>query len=101
MVEDDFSDLNIESHLDSYAITLRQPFYRSPAAEFAAFLTGNVKRNETYLLGEPFSFSPGAVNGRSDSAVVRVGQEYFYRDTEQAAALRSTWCSCLKLPGHG
>ncbi|HEX8340128.1 MAG TPA: ShlB/FhaC/HecB family hemolysin secretion/activation protein, partial [Tepidisphaeraceae bacterium] len=89
--EEEFADLDIQSELESYGITLRQPIYRTPASEFAIFLSGNVKRNETSLLGEPFSFSPGAQNGESNSTVIRFGQEYFYRDVDQAVALRSSF----------
>jgi hemolysin activation/secretion protein len=89
--EEEFADLDIQSELESYGVTLRQPVYRTPSSEFALFGTLNVKRNKTFLLGEPFSFSGGAQDGESNSTVLRFGQEYFYRDVDQAVALRSSF----------
>ncbi len=85
-----FDDLDIKSELYSYGITVRHPLYRTPSSELAIFAGLNVKQNDTELLGEPFSFSPGAQSGESNATLIRLGQEYFYRDAQQALALRST-----------
>jgi hemolysin activation/secretion protein len=97
--EDPFVDLDITSETNSGYVTLRQPFIRKPDRELAMFVTGTVRENETFLLGRPFSFSPGAKNGRSQVTVVRFGPEYFYRSTTQALALRSTFSIGLDLLG--
>ena len=84
-----FEDLDISSESEIYQITLRHPFYRTLTQEFALALSGENNRSRTYLLGEPFSFSQGAVNGESVNTVLRFSQEWTYRTQKQVAALRS------------
>ena len=84
-----FEDLDISSESEIYQITLRHPFYRTLTQEFALALSGENNRSRTYLLGEPFSFSQGAVNGKSINTVLRFSQEWTYRTQKQVAALRS------------
>ena len=73
VVEEPFDTLDITSESNSLALTLRHPFYRSPSAEFAMFAALTYRDNKTELLGEPFSFSPGAQDGESVVAPVRIG----------------------------
>lgn len=89
VVEAPFNNLNISSKSDIFGITLRQPLYRTLNHEFALALTGEYERHQTYLDGEPFSFSPGYVNGEADVAVLRFSQEWVYRALAQVIAVRS------------
>jgi hemolysin activation/secretion protein len=89
IVERPFDDLDVESDTDYYTVTLSHPFYRSLNHEFALGVTGEHIRNETTLLGEPFSFSAGAEDGESIVTALRFFQEYFYRTQRQALAVRS------------
>ncbi len=91
VVEEPFQDLDITSDSKSFALTLRQPFYRTPATEFAMFLSGGYRQNKTFLLGKPFSFSSGDQNGRSVVSAIRFGQEFTTRDQIQAFSARSTF----------
>ncbi len=91
VAEQPFQGLNITSETSSYAITLRQPIYRTPRSELALFATGEIRRNSTDLLGEGFAFPPDVNDGKSNETVVRFGQEFNTRDTRQALALRSTF----------
>jgi hemolysin activation/secretion protein len=84
-----FEDLDISSESEVYQITLRHPFYRTLTQEFVLALSGENNRSRTYLLGEPFSFSQGAENGKSVNTVLRFSQEWTYRTQKQVAALRS------------
>lgn len=88
-----FNTANITSRLESLSITLRHPFYRSTTTEFAMSLTGTRRYNQTFLLGQPFAFSPGydPKNGRSDVTAIRFGQEWTRRTETQTIALRSTF----------
>ncbi len=89
VMEGIFEDLDISSESEVYQITLRHPFYRTLTQEFALALSGENNRSRTYLLGEPFSFSQGAENGKSINTVLRFSQEWTYRTQKQVAALRS------------
>lgn len=49
------------------------------------------KDNETTLLGQPFSFVPGLLNGKNQISVVRINQEYIERWEKFVLAFRSTF----------
>lgn len=89
VVEEPFDPLDIASKSDLYGIHLRRPFYRTLSSEFALVITGEHIRNETFLLGEPFSLSPGAVDGKSTVTALRFGQDWIHRDQKQVLDLRS------------
>ncbi len=89
IVERPFDDLDIESDTDYYTIGIAHPFYRSLNHKFTMGILGEYIRNKTYLLGEPFSFSPGAENGKYSQTALRFIQEYAYRSQRQAIAARS------------
>jgi len=84
-----FADLNIESTSNSYEFSLRHPLYRSLSQEFALAVSFEHERNETSLLGEPFSFAPGVDNGEAMVVPIRFAQEWTYRSQQQVLALRS------------
>ena len=89
VIEAPFDRLDITSSTDSYDLTLRQPLYRSLAAELAAALTFEHRRSDTFLLGQPFSFSPGARNGQSRITSLNVVPEWVWRSAVQVVAARS------------
>ncbi len=105
MVSDPFADLNIDSKVNSYALTLRQPVWRrptvevpttphgwtKPAAEFGLFLTGTIRDDDTSLLGEPFDVQPGVESGHSRVVAIRFGQDLTTRTENDALSLRSTF----------
>ncbi len=84
-----FEALEVESESDIYELTFRHPFYRSLNQEFALALTGEHLRNKTRLLGEPFSFATGAVEGESVVTAFRFYQEWTYRTQSRVLAARS------------
>lgn len=89
VVEAPFNNLNISSNSEIFGITLRQPLYRTLNHEFAASLIGEYERHQTFLDGEPFSFSAGYVNGEAVVAALRFSQEWVYRDLAEVIAARS------------
>ncbi|MDB5323041.1 MAG: outer membrane protein family [Phycisphaerales bacterium] len=91
VVEEPFAQLNIRSRTQGFSVGLRQPLYRSVNTEFAVSVALSRRDNKTFLAGEPFSFSPGTVNGESTVTAVRIGQEFLTRTQEYALALRSTF----------
>jgi hemolysin activation/secretion protein len=89
VVEEPFTVLKIETESEIYTLTLRQPVYRTINSEFALELIGERLSSQTFLLGERFSLSPGARNGKSVVTAVRPAQEWVYRTQNQVIAVRS------------
>ena len=89
VVEEPFNRLDIESKSDIYGITVRHPVHRTRDTEVALELTGERLSNKTFLLGEPFTLSPGAQQGKSVVSALRFAQEAVYRTAEQVIAGRS------------
>ncbi|MHB8766097.1 MAG: ShlB/FhaC/HecB family hemolysin secretion/activation protein [Deferrisomatales bacterium] len=89
VVDEVFGPLDIVSKSESFEVTLRQPVLRTLRHEVALSLSAGRERNETSLLGEPFSFSPGADDGRTVVAPLRFGQEWTYRTQRQVVAASS------------
>src|SRR6266496_2791963 len=86
-----FTSLNINSKLEEYGATIRQPLYHTLSNEIAVSLTAEKRRAETFLLGLPFSLSPGAVNGVTSDFALRFTQEFVNRSQVHVLALRSTF----------
>jgi hemolysin activation/secretion protein len=91
VVEEPFAELDIRSRTEGYSVGVRQPIYRTVSTEVALSLTLSRRQNDSFLAGEPFSFSPGAINGRETVTALRFGQELVTRTPEYALALRSTF----------
>ena len=73
--------------------------FGSTNAEFAMFLSQGWRQNRTKLLGENFSFSPGAEDGDTEVAPIRFGQELTTRSQVDALAVRSTFSFGTKYLG--
>lgn len=91
MIEEPFDDLDIQSDLETYSISLTHPFYRTPQRIFSMGVALDLRHSRTYLLGRPFSFSPGVQDGESDVTVFRFSQEWMDRSFDQVIAIRSTF----------
>lgn len=91
IIEEPFTTLDINSKLEQYGATLRQPLFQSLSNEIAVSFTADKRRSETFLLGQPFSLSPGAVNGVTSVSVLRFTQEFVNRSQVHVLALRSTF----------
>jgi hemolysin activation/secretion protein len=89
VVEEPFEPLDIVSKTDIYGISLRHPVYRTWNQELALALMGEYIENRTLLLGEPFSFSPGAELGKYTVTALRFSQEWMNRSQTRVLAARS------------
>jgi hemolysin activation/secretion protein len=89
VVEAPFEPLDIHSQSEIFGVTVRQPVYRTLNQEFALELTGERLSNQTSLLDEPFSFSPGAHRGLSTDTAIRFAPQWVYRTPTQVLAARS------------
>jgi hemolysin activation/secretion protein len=105
VVEHPFEDLDIESKTATIEFGLRLPVWRraeprtdkegravaAPADyALAAALLLSRRRSETFLLDEPFAFSEGTDDGRSDVTVLRFVQDWLARTPNTAVGARST-----------
>lgn len=90
LIEEPFDSLEIESRSDVYTIGVRHPLYRTPRRELSMTVAADRRHTESFLLGEPFSFSPGAVNGEATISALRFTHEWVDRSQDRVIALRST-----------
>ena len=98
VVESPFKPLDIESETDIFSISLRQPVYRTPKQEIALTLTGEHLRNENFLLGIPFAFTPGSTSkGKVKISALRFAQEWTHRLPNQVLSARSRFSFGLKV----
>ncbi len=97
LVEDDFASLDLESVTEGYGLEVRQPFAMGADRELALGLDFGHRRNQTWLLGAPFSISPGAIRGVMEVTSLRFSQEWIQRGQSQVLALRSTFSFGLDL----
>lgn len=90
VVESPFEPLNIKSETEIFTLAVRQPLYRTPTQEFAVTLIGERLRNKNFLLGIPFSFTPGTTaQGKAVISVLRFAQEWVNRLSNQVWSARS------------
>lgn len=91
VIEEPFDNLNIRSDFIRYGVTFRQPVYQTLNRELALGVTFERGHSETLLLGQRFDVSPGSVDGKMDTSVMRFTQELVDRSQSQVLALRSTF----------
>jgi hemolysin activation/secretion protein len=89
VVEEPFTDLEIESRSASYALDWRQPLVRRDAAELDLVAAAEYRRSKAYLLGSGFSFSKGLEDGVVELAVLQLGQELTLRSPRHVFAARA------------
>lgn len=97
VVAESFQSLDIHSRSRTYEIGLSQPVYRTPEQTVTVGATFGHRMSETFLLGQPFAFTPGTDNGRAEFTVLRVFQEYLDRSATEVIALRSNFSIGLDL----
>jgi hemolysin activation/secretion protein len=91
IVQAPFDALDIESEIETIGAHLSHPVYRTLDWEITLAAALERRKSETFLLGDPFSFSPGVENGKSTVSVARLAQELVHRGREQVLAARSTF----------
>lgn len=89
LVEDPFASLDITTQVRAYEGYVSQPVYRTPATNLTLAAIFNVRQQETFLNGIPFSFIEGIDDGKAQVTVLRLQQEFSHRAPKQVIALRS------------
>ena len=91
VVEEPFSIIDVESESLDYGISVSHPLFRTPNRSFTIRAELDRRHSKTFLLGMPFSFSPGVQDGVSDVTVVRLTQEWLDRRQNHVIAMNSTF----------
>jgi hemolysin activation/secretion protein len=91
IIDNPFRSLDITSRFETRGISVRAPLIENLSNRFSLVAGFESNRSTTYLLGEPFSFSPGAQNGRATTAVGILGIEWAEHGRSEALALRLTF----------
>ena len=99
VVDDDVQDLDIESSAKQLVVGFAMPIIDTTANRVGLDLSFNRERNRTYLLNEPFAFSPGTDEGRSDVSVLQFTQDWQNRGRRRAISLASTFNLGLPILG--
>ena len=104
IIENNFNPLDIKSLTSSYGAVLRQPVYQTPNQEAAVSIGFDWRENKTWLLGQPFALSPGAITNGPDRgemivAPLRLSQDWTLRGQSFVLAARSTFSVGLNVLG--
>jgi hemolysin activation/secretion protein len=89
IVEEEFDEFDISSETQTISMGFRQPIIRTPDNELALGVALDLRRSQSFLLDEPFSFSVGAENGESNVTAIRFSQEWVDRSPTSVVAARS------------
>ena len=89
VIESAVKPLDITGKYESIGFTLRQPIFRTQSQEFSLALTGQSQSFRTSLLGTPFEFQSGSINGLSQVSALRFSQEYVHRTQDQVVSATS------------
>jgi hemolysin activation/secretion protein len=93
IIEAQFRELDITAKSEIFGITLSQPISRTPSRVFSLDLIGEHKANQSFLLGIPYSFSPGAVDGETVVSAARLAVQFVDRSDQHLFAGRLTLSS--------
>lgn len=96
VIEETFRALDIESELSAAALGLERTVHRSRRRSLVLGVSLERRHSKTFLLGEPFAFSPGVPaqgpdQGESDVTVLRLRQDWLDRGPDRVLAARSTF----------
>lgn len=89
IIESDFEDLEIRSETETLSLAFRQPVIKTPSTEVGLGIGLDWRRSTNFLDGEPFSFSEGPEDGKSNVTVIRLSQDWLSRDLDTVLAARS------------
>jgi hemolysin activation/secretion protein len=91
--------LNITSSYSSVGVGLSRPFYRTAEQNLTLGISFEHREEQTFLLGMPFDFVPGSVNGETNVTALRFTQSWLDRTADHAFAFRSTMSVGLEALG--
>lgn len=87
VIEEPFDQLDIESESNNYGFTLAMPVYKEGGSSLDLSFGTTLKDSDSFLLGEPFSFSAGAIEGESKTTSLEIGANFVHREAAEVYAL--------------
>lgn len=91
IVTEPFAQLDIRGKSRRYGASLSRPLIDSPTTQFSLEIGGQREQVESFLLGEPFSFSAANADGVSTIVMAQFAQEWVRRGRNRVVAVRSTF----------
>ena len=89
IIEEPLDEIDIESKYVGVEVGLTQPIIKAIDRNFDVGVSFAYKENRTTLLGEPFSFSEGAVDGVTKESVLRFTMDFTERWPSHILSARS------------
>ena len=89
VIEEPFSSIVIESEADTVGVELTHPVVKTADTSVVLGIGLDKRKSQSFLLGQPFSFSLGTDDGESRVTVMRISQQYNKRSQNEALSLRS------------
>lgn len=91
LVEDLFEHLDIESDAISFELGIDHRVYQTATEKITLGIAAGYKKSETYLLGEPFSFSEGPDEGESRIALLLFHMDWSRHGQNSVLAVHSSF----------
>ena len=99
VIEAPLDNVDIESESSTFEVGFSHGFIHTLGRSFEAGVTLALRKSQTFLWGEPFSFSNGADDGESRVSALRFFQSFTDRTPYRALILRSTLSTGMDLLG--
>jgi hemolysin activation/secretion protein len=99
VVDEAYSGLDIRNQSETLEVELTRPVWRTLEQTLTLGVSLAYRKNDSFLLGEPFAFAPGTDNGKARLTVLRLHQDWVDRDVDQVLAVRSILSVGLPLFG--
>lgn len=90
VIEEPFDELDIESGSETYSAGISQNFVNRLNEKLSSNLSFDWRDSQSELLGTPYSFSPGAVDGEANIRALRWTSDYLIRHQTWLFAARSS-----------
>ena len=91
VVEQPFDSIEIESKASTFGIELTHLVVKTSDTTVVLGIGLDKRKSESFLLGQPFSFSLGTDDGLSRVTALRLSQSYNKREQNEAISLRSVF----------
>jgi hemolysin activation/secretion protein len=92
VVESPFDQLDVQSRSQTIGIGVWHFLHKAPQEEVGLGVTFEQRQSRSYLLGEPFAFSPGTpANGRVRLSALRFAQSWLTHNPDRVLSARSTF----------